>query len=707
VWKAVGWAFRGFDIADIFFTASQIAICGFLIVTLPTVLPIVFDGARFIGGALMTGIAGLPLEAGGDASIPQAMVDFTRRYSFKVDCEGKGALPGECFINSIGAMLGAITAGILMPVLGIAALIVDIWGFWGCVLAIAVSSIFVPFLLYERLQFLFDGWLRFFVGMLVYMIIARVNIGLVALAIMSYLGYAASDLLTPGGLIAMVLPVTKIQDTLGMVMMLGVGLFSLFATGGFARAVVSGAGGGGVQFGAMMRATSGFVSGAATAGAVVGAGIGGAMDAPKEGGLKGMASSAGSAALDKLVETQKDNRDFKAGYAIGRETMAGAMNGGRGLYLGGAADASQSAITKVENNAWQRATTALASAAAGAGAGARTASVLAMGGKAQDSFANARMLASERDRSEQAVKSASQSLDKVQAGLTDSQQQAFRDAIKAQQDLGKVVPKAGDVRAQAEALRAGRNALGETARSMKLSAYSAMEQQKTTQLASDAARLSDRMGSKLSDGNRAGLQSRVEQAERSAQALRDTDKNAELSAQADSNALAAKGLSQSATSRITAQAQVNLQTQQGLRDDALNKARQDNAAVGEKMKEIKGEASAENAATRAQTVGMGANVKLEEIRSWVSEDTFSKVEDRLAQLDEDYEKVSAGKGTAADTAQLRESTDDLQDDMRVALAEAKQAAKAAKDAEKEAAKSGKPRLREKISDKDEDSASAA
>jgi hypothetical protein len=398
IWKAVGWALRGFDLADMVFTAALITTCAGLMMVLPAVLPAVFDGALYIGAALMAGIAGVPMEAGENASIPTLIMRMMSRWSFAPSCGGGEGLMGFiskitdiCLITNFGAVFASFLASIIAIVIGIAALIVDVWGFWGFSLALATGLIFVPFMLYERLQFLFDGWVKFFFGFLIYVIVARVNLALVACVLMQYLGVGV-DMLMAGNGPQKHVAVTSFGSLLGMQMFLGVGIFTLCATGSFASAMVSGAGGGGVKFGQMARAASAFVGGAAVAFTTTGAAVQGGRAAAKGGAsMGGIAKAAGAAGRDKFVATQKNNKDFQKGYAVGRETAAGVMNGyARGLKFG--ADPSKPTGGGTATTRMQRLQGAIGGAMGGASAAARTTAAVSLGRKVGDSFAAQRDL---------------------------------------------------------------------------------------------------------------------------------------------------------------------------------------------------------------------------------------------------------------------------------------------------------------------------
>lgn len=156
--------------------------------------------------------------------------------------------PMSTWANPLTVFVTALNMTILsvaMLLLSVVAFASVIWGFWGFTLAKLIGMAFVPFLMYERLSFLFDGWLRFFLGFVVYTVIARLNVVLVACSLAIFLGVNIPFGLKPGAPVE--LPaMTSIFDAIGVSVFLFVGLLSLFSTGKFAATILSGAGGGGI-----------------------------------------------------------------------------------------------------------------------------------------------------------------------------------------------------------------------------------------------------------------------------------------------------------------------------------------------------------------------------------------------------------------------------------------------------------------------------
>lgn len=142
------------------------------------------------------------------------------------------------------AVIASLVLGLVSLVLGALSFIVSIWGVWGYALAKIIGYLFLPFLLFERLMFLFDGWLRFFLGFVVYMIVARVNTVLVVAALALYFGFPFPPSIS--GTPPIVIPsISSLVELLGLFVFAAVGIVALLSTGRFASAILAGAGGGG------------------------------------------------------------------------------------------------------------------------------------------------------------------------------------------------------------------------------------------------------------------------------------------------------------------------------------------------------------------------------------------------------------------------------------------------------------------------------
>lgn len=147
------------------------------------------------------------------------------------------ASPVVNFVNGFIAGIYIAIITVITFLLSALAYFATIWAFWGYTIAKLIGLLFVPFLLYERLSWLFDGWLRFFFGFIVYAIVARLNIALVALAIAAYFGVTpALGVMTP----ITVAPISSITQVFGLFVFCMVGLLAIVSTGSFVSTIVGG-----------------------------------------------------------------------------------------------------------------------------------------------------------------------------------------------------------------------------------------------------------------------------------------------------------------------------------------------------------------------------------------------------------------------------------------------------------------------------------
>jgi hypothetical protein len=249
--KCTGWALRGFQLDDMVHTAVHIMLVWVMIAGFTSVVPAIFDATLYVGQAILAGIAGISFDSPEAVSLPTALVSMFSKYGLSLmpDCDASMFNPFDCIKGSIIKMVAALAMSIVIAVLCVAIMLVDIWGFWIYAIALAVGPVMLPFLLYKRLAFLFEGWLRFFFGVVVYIILARVNLALVAVAILTYQGTTVSAVASGAFTVAPQSPIKDLADVLGLMLFAGVGIFTLLATGRFSNAVVAGAAAGGLNFG--------------------------------------------------------------------------------------------------------------------------------------------------------------------------------------------------------------------------------------------------------------------------------------------------------------------------------------------------------------------------------------------------------------------------------------------------------------------------
>ena len=149
------------------------------------------------------------------------------------------------FLDGLAIWLGALLVFVVVALLSVASFFCTMWALWGYALAKIIGWFFIPFIMLKRTTILFDGWVRFFLGFLVFSIIARANLVLTVLAVKCYFhipGYTVPA--TPYRL-----DFTSFADLLGLLAIMCISIFALLKTSHFASTIMSGAGG----FGASLR----------------------------------------------------------------------------------------------------------------------------------------------------------------------------------------------------------------------------------------------------------------------------------------------------------------------------------------------------------------------------------------------------------------------------------------------------------------------
>lgn len=147
---------------------------------------------------------------------------------------------GVSIWDGVNLLMASTVILAIISLLSLMAFFASTWALWGYALAKIIGWFFIPFIMFKRLSFLFDGWMRLFLGFLVYGIIARANLLLTVLAVKSYFavpGYAVNTNTS------IRLDFNGIADLFGMIAFLFIAILALIATGRFATVVVSGVSG--------------------------------------------------------------------------------------------------------------------------------------------------------------------------------------------------------------------------------------------------------------------------------------------------------------------------------------------------------------------------------------------------------------------------------------------------------------------------------
>lgn len=107
---------------------------------------------------------------------------FMTKYIFEIvsniEIEGINIL-----LDGIRLVAAAFIYEALALGLGVAAKVADLWATWGYALAKIIGPMFIPFFLLAPTRFLYSGWLRFFLGFLLFNIMVRAAMIVIAFQI--------------------------------------------------------------------------------------------------------------------------------------------------------------------------------------------------------------------------------------------------------------------------------------------------------------------------------------------------------------------------------------------------------------------------------------------------------------------------------------------------------------------------------------------
>lgn len=157
--------------------------------------------------------------------------------------------------NFIGAVKMSILA-LLMALFEIALLFINSWVVIGVVLSQLLGIFMIPFLLFKPTQFIFDGWVKMFLGFLAYGLVGKVIAIIVIQIILEFFGISAADL-AGNAVFQVSLTSTGTQSWLALIGIFFVGIFMLFSTASIASSFVGGVSGlGGAINGAARAAIS-------------------------------------------------------------------------------------------------------------------------------------------------------------------------------------------------------------------------------------------------------------------------------------------------------------------------------------------------------------------------------------------------------------------------------------------------------------------
>lgn len=245
VWRFVGFAQRGVDPVDLLELMFTIFFVYLLLSAYRALLPASAAAARHIGDVLGKGISG----ATGDNSLAESIFEMVVELSLHAQCNGLI----HCITGAPYAIFTTFVGNIAILLLGGVATVVEIWMSWCFQAVYAIGWFAIPFLLYRKLSFVFDGWLKLFFSVLFYDILAKVTLAMVVLC------FRTMQTSVPGSTGATI-DVHGPYDLVALFLFIVIGVLTLCCTGRFANAMVAGVSGVG---GLLQDAARGAAQGAA------------------------------------------------------------------------------------------------------------------------------------------------------------------------------------------------------------------------------------------------------------------------------------------------------------------------------------------------------------------------------------------------------------------------------------------------------------
>lgn len=158
-------------------------------------------------------------------------------------------LPDADIWDSMKAIILLALTGVMVWGLSLVAFFCVAWSIWGFALAKLLGWFFIPFLMLDSLSKMFDGWVRFMVGFLIYGVVARVNLALVILLCQSFFNIPTGT--SPTG--AITISGDTFSNLGGLLALCLVSIFAMLSTGKFAMAISGSMGGFGGQIASIAR----------------------------------------------------------------------------------------------------------------------------------------------------------------------------------------------------------------------------------------------------------------------------------------------------------------------------------------------------------------------------------------------------------------------------------------------------------------------
>lgn len=234
VWQVGQGVHKGFDIGKVIGTLFLISVVRILMLNYDQMTAALWSWSEGLSTSIQTSAIGVDDEF------------FAPRYLWNL-LSSINWDSGNILFH-LQNVIASIFLGVAALLLSVLAFFASAWALWGYSIAKMIGLTFVPLILFERLSWLFDGWLRFFFGFLIYNVVAKAMLMLVIFALSAYFNIPADTVPQEQGYH---LVINTITDILGLAVFIVISIIGLTFTGTFVKSLVSGSNvgsmGGGAQ----------------------------------------------------------------------------------------------------------------------------------------------------------------------------------------------------------------------------------------------------------------------------------------------------------------------------------------------------------------------------------------------------------------------------------------------------------------------------
>ena len=180
VWTMTIYVMRGADFSELFTVIFMIMITHILMINFDSITSALWSWSE----AFATGIQKSAIGVSDEFFAPRYIWNLVTSFSWSA----------ENFLLHPQNVFAAIMLSLASVGISVLAFFASVWALWGYSIAKIIGLMFVPTLLFDWLSWLFDGWLRFFFGFLLFNVIAKANLMIAIIALSAYFGLPANQI---------------------------------------------------------------------------------------------------------------------------------------------------------------------------------------------------------------------------------------------------------------------------------------------------------------------------------------------------------------------------------------------------------------------------------------------------------------------------------------------------------------------------------